>query len=114
MINFQPFGPFVLIKRWPEVEAHKSGLILPARARELPQLGRILAVGNGHRPRKRPSRRIPIELAVGDDVIMEKFVSNDYAIRIEGVDLLLVDWRTLYAVFSGGLPVDIEKLAISN
>lgn len=112
-IKFQPLGPFVLIKRWPQVETHKSGLILPAAARELPQLGRIVAVGSGHKA-KRTGRRVPIDLEVGDDVIMEKFVDNDSKIEIDNEALLLVDWRLLYAVFSGGLPIDLNDLKLGS
>ena len=107
----RPFGNRVLVKRWPEVETHESGLILPGVARELPQIGRVIAVGNGIKHRK-SGRRLPIDVAVGDDVIFEKFVKTDHAITIDGHDLLLLPYSVLYCVIVGG--VSGISIAIPN
>jgi chaperonin GroES len=90
---FKPLGDRVLVKRWPEVEIHESGLILPAAARELPQIGRVVAIGNG------PN----VDVEVGDDVIFEKFAKNDCAVTIDDVDYLLLPCFMLYAVIVGGV-----------
>jgi chaperonin GroES len=103
---FQPLGNRVLVKRWPEVEAHESGLILPAVARELPQLGRVIAVGRGRVGRK-SGRRCVVDIEVGDDVIFEKFVKTDCTIMVDGQELLLIPYELLYCVIEGGVNVEI-------
>jgi len=88
---FKPLGHRILVKRWPEVEERESGLILPAAARELPQIGRVIAVSG------------PIDVEVGDDVIFEKFVKTDYRIYIKDNEYLLLPYDALYAVIVGGV-----------
>jgi|SRR5581483_6792595 chaperonin GroES len=101
IIKFRPLGPRVLVKRWPEVEARESGLILPARARELPQIGRVLAVGPGYRNRK--TRLFsPLDIEVGDDVVFEKFVAVDHKLYLDGEEFLLIPYDQLYLVQKSG------------
>lgn len=95
----KPFGPRVLIRRWPEVEVHPSGLILPALSREKPQIGKVVAVGNGWRTES--GGRLPLDLKVGDDVVMEKFVSVDHKVMVDGEELLLVPYSQIYLVVEG-------------
>ncbi len=98
----RPLGNRVLVKRWPEIEQHQSGLILPELARELPQIGRVLAVGNGAWCRKTQTRN-QMDIAVGDDVVFEKFVKTDYRIYLDGVEYLLMPYNVLYLVIVGGV-----------
>jgi chaperonin GroES len=98
----KPHGSRLLVKRWPQVDEHESGLILPAEARELPQIGRVIAIGNGWWNRKLKIRE-PLDVAVGDDVVFEKFVKTDYRIFDDGVEYLLLPYETLYFVIVGGI-----------
>ena len=99
---FKPLGNRVLVKRWPEIEQHQSGLILPAAARELPQIGRVLAVGNGAWCKKTHSRNM-MDVYVGDDVVFEKFAKTDYRIFLDDVEYLLMPYSALYMVIVGGV-----------
>ena len=100
---FKPHGPRILVKRWPQIEAHESGLVLPAVARELPQIGRVLAVGAGHWSKKTRSFQ-PLDVAVGDDVMFEKFVKTDHRIWLpDGEEYLLLPYSVLYLVIAGGI-----------
>ena len=99
---FKPLGNRVLVKRWPEIEAHESGLILPALARELPQIGRVMAVGAGRWCKKTRSRN-RLDIAIGDDVVFEKFAKTDYCIFIKGSEFLLLSYTALYFVIVGGV-----------
>lgn len=101
-MTFRPHGARILVKRWPQVEAHESGLVLPAIARELPQIGRVLAIGPGHWVRKL-GPWAPLDIAVGDDVVFEKFVKTDHRIWLSGVEYLLLPYSVLYLVIVGGV-----------
>lgn len=99
---FKPSGARILVKRWPEVEEHETGLVLPAVARELPQIGRVLAVGAGHWSKKTRSYQ-PLDIEVGDDVVFEKFVKTDYRIWLDEGEYLLLPYTVLYLVIVGGV-----------
>lgn len=105
-IKFRPLGDRVLVKRWPQVEQHQSGLIIPGVARELPQIGRVMAVGGGRRGRKGTARP---HVNVGDDVVFEKFVKTDHRIFIDNQEYLLLPSDVLYLVIVGGVRgIDVE------
>lgn len=99
-IKFRPVGNRVLVKRWPDVEQHRSGLFLPEVARELPQIGRVLAVGRGRRGRKGTAAP---HVNVGDDVVFEKFVKTDHRIYLDNQEYLLLPSDVLYLVIVGGV-----------
>lgn len=101
-ISFKPTGPRVLVKRWPETSIHESGLVLPAVARELPQIGRVLAVGAGHWSKKTRSFE-PLDITIGDDVVFEKFVKTDHRIYLDDIEYLLLPYSVLYLVIAGGI-----------
>ena len=101
-LPLKPLGNRVLVRRWPEIEEHTSGLILPAAAREKPQIGRVLAVGSGVY-NKKSRTRCQMDVAVGDDVVFEKFVSVDHKIIVDGVEFLLLPYSVLYLRIVGGV-----------
>jgi len=94
-----PYANRILVKRWPEVDQHESGLWLPSDAREKPQLGDVYAVGFGFRCKH--GERIPIDIAIDDVVVFEKFVSNDFQVTHEGSEWLILPYSRVYAVISG-------------
>ena len=47
-----------------------SGIVLPDTAKEKPQRGRVLAVGTG---RWDDGKHIPLDVAVGDEVVFSKY-----------------------------------------
>lgn len=92
-MSLRPLGERVVVRRVRQVEVHESGLIIPASARELPQLGQVLAVGPG---KPRGDYRSSVELAPGDYVIFEKFVGGKYAALVDGEELLVLPFDSLY------------------
>jgi co-chaperonin GroES (HSP10) len=99
---FQPKGSRLLVKRWPEVEERETGLLLPAAARELPQIGRVLAKGKGWWVKK-AAQWVDMDINVGDDVVFEKFAKTDYRIYLGEDEFLLLPYSAIYLVINGGV-----------
>ncbi len=81
----QPRGDRVIVEALEEEETTSSGIVLPDTAKEKPQRGRVLAVGPG--ARSESGEIIPMEVAVGDEVIYSKYGGTEIKV---GADEVLV------------------------
>ena len=70
-----------------EEETTASGLVLPDTAKEKPQKGKVLAVGDG-RWDDEGEKRIPLDVATGDTVLYSKYGGTE--IKVDGEDLLVL------------------------
>jgi chaperonin GroES len=84
-MNLQPLGDRVIVETLDEEEVTASGIVLPDTAKEKPQRGRVLAVGPGGRDED--GKYIPIDLAVGDEIIFSKYGGTEVKV---GTDELLI------------------------
>ncbi|MBI4340561.1 MAG: co-chaperone GroES [Chloroflexi bacterium] len=84
--KFQPLGDRVVIKPSSKEEVTASGLVLPDTAKEKPQEGEIVAVGNGRVTDD--GKRIVLEVKVGDKVVYSKYAGTEF--KDEGVEYLIV------------------------
>ncbi len=83
----KPLGDRVIVERIEEdVQKSPGGIIIPDTAKEKPQKGKIIAVGDGKRDDN--GKRIALDLAVGDTVIFGKYSCSD--IKIEGQEYLIM------------------------
>jgi chaperonin GroES len=76
LVKFTPLGERLVIKPIEQEETTSSGLFLPDTAREKPQEGEIVAVGDGRMTDE--GKRIPMEVKVGDKVIYSKYAGTEY------------------------------------
>ena len=76
MVKFTPLGERLVIKPLEQEETTSAGLFLPDTAREKPQEGEIVAVGDGRMTDE--GKRIPMEVKVGDKVIYSKYAGTEY------------------------------------
>ncbi len=81
MIQLQPLHDRVVIKRIEETEKTRSGLFIPDTAKEKPQQGEVIAVGDGQILES--GKRIPLDLKVGDRVLFGKYAGTDVIIDDE-------------------------------
>jgi chaperonin GroES len=75
-----------LIKRLEEKEVVKGGIIIPDTAKEKPMEGKIVAVGAGKLDKT--GKRIPLEVKVGDRVLIGKYSGQE--IKIDDVEHLIL------------------------
>jgi chaperonin GroES len=74
--NFAPLGERVIIKPIEQEQTTRGGIVLPDTAKEKPQEGEVIAVGPGRVGDD--GKRIPMELAKGDQVVYSKFAGTEY------------------------------------
>ncbi len=86
MSKVRPLHDRIIVKRLPEEEKTKSGIIIPDTAKEKPQEGEVIAVGNGRILEN--GQKIPMEVKVGDKVIFGKYAGTE--IKIEGEEYLIM------------------------
>ena len=93
-IKIKPLADRVLVKRIDEEEEQKvGGIIIPDTAKEKPQEGEIVAVGPG---RTEDGDRIPLEVEVGDKVLIGKYSGTE--VKIEGEDYLIMREDDILAI----------------
>jgi chaperonin GroES len=84
-VNITPLHDRVLVKRTEEKETVKGGIIIPDTAKEKPQEGEVVAVGNGRREK---GELIPLDVKAGDRILFGKYSGND--IKIDDEEYLIL------------------------
>ncbi|MDR9485911.1 MULTISPECIES: co-chaperone GroES [Sediminimonas] len=83
---FKPLHDRVLVRRVESEEKTAGGLIIPDTAKEKPQEGEVVAVGDG--ARKDNGERIEMAVKTGDKVLFGKWSGTE--ITLEGEELLIM------------------------
>jgi chaperonin GroES len=86
-MKLKPLGDRVIVKAIEEEETTASGIVLPDTAKEKPQRGKVLAVGEG-RWDEDGEKRIPLDVTEGDEILYSKYGGTE--ITVEGDDLLVL------------------------
>jgi chaperonin GroES len=84
-MKLKPLGDRLLVRPVEEEETTASGIVLPDTAKEKPQKGKVLAVGDG---KLDDGKRIPLDVSEGDEVLYSKYGGTD--ITVDGEDLLVL------------------------
>ena len=85
-MNVRPLHDRLLVKRIEEKETVKGGIIIPDTAKEKPQEGQVLAVGNGKILEN--GTKVPLDVKVGDKILFGKYSGTD--IKIDGEEVLIL------------------------
>lgn len=86
-LKLKPLGDRLIVQAIDEEQTTASGLVLPDTAKEKPQKGKVLAVGDGKYDED-GDKRIPLDVAVGDEVLYSKYGGTE--IKVDGEDLLVL------------------------
>ena len=97
-MKLKPLGDRVIVKAIEEEETTASGIVLPDTAKEKPQRGKVLAVGEGKWDED-GDKRIPLDVAEGDEVLYSKYGGTD--IVVDGEDLLVLRESDVLAKVEG-------------
>ena len=73
-VQIAPLHDRVLVRRLEEKERAKGGIIIPDTAKEKPQEGEVIAVGEG---KIEKGERIPMDVKAGDRILFGKYTGND-------------------------------------
>ena len=94
-MKLKPLGDRLIVKPLDEEETTASGIVLPDTAKEKPQKGSVLAVGDG-RWDEDGEKRIPLDVSEGDTVLYYKYGGTE--VKVEGDDLLVLRESDVLAV----------------
>jgi chaperonin GroES len=88
-LNIKPLADRVLIEPSQAEEKTAGGIIIPDTAKEKPQRGKVVAVGNGKKDE-------PMTVKIGDVVLYGKYAGTE--ISIEGNDYLIMNESDIVAI----------------
>lgn len=92
--KIRPLGEKVLIRRLEAEETTRGGIVLPDTAKEKPQKGTVLAVGDGKL--LDDGTRASFQVKKGDQVLFASYAGTE--IKIEGEEYLLMDESDILAI----------------
>jgi chaperonin GroES len=85
-MKVRPLHDRLLVRRVEEKETARGGIIIPDTAKEKPQEGVVLAIGNGKVLENRT--RLALEVKVADRILFGKYSGTE--IKVDSEDLLIV------------------------
>ncbi|EPR70515.1 co-chaperone GroES [Cyclobacterium qasimii] len=88
-VNIQPLADRVLVEPAAAEEKTASGLYIPDTAKEKPQKGTVIAIGNGKKDE-------PLTVKVGDTVLYGKYAGTE--LSVEGADYLIMREADIFAI----------------
>jgi chaperonin GroES len=84
-MKIEPLGARVVIKPLEQETKTASGLFIPESAKEKPQTGQVVAVGDDE----------DIKLKVGDRILFAKYTGTEF--KLDGQDYLLMEYSDILA-----------------
>jgi chaperonin GroES len=82
----RPLHDRVLVRRLEEAESVRGGIVIPDTAKEQPQQGEVIAVGNGKL--LETGERVPLDVKPGDRILFGKYAGSD--VKIDGEEYLIL------------------------
>ena len=90
----KPLGDRIVIKVVEDTEQTSGGIFIPDSAKEKPQKGEVVAIGQGKMNEK--GEREPMDVKVGDTVLYAKYAGTD--IKMDGVEYKILSVKDALAV----------------
>ncbi len=88
-VNIKPLADRVVVEPAPAEDKTAGGIIIPDTAKEKPQMGTVVAVGEG-------TKDAPVTLKIGEKVLYGKYAVTE--LTLEGKDYLIMRESDIYAV----------------
>jgi chaperonin GroES len=93
-MKIRPLHDRVLVERIEEKEVRKGGIIIPDTAKEKPQEGKVIAVGNGKVGDD--GKKIPLDVKAGDKILFGKYSGSE--VKIEEQEYLILREEDILAI----------------
>ncbi len=93
-MKVRPLHDRILVERIEEGEQRVGGIIIPDTAKEKPQQGKVVAVGNGKV--KDDGKRVPLDVKEGDTILFGKYSGQE--IKVDGQEYLIMREDEVLAV----------------
>ena len=85
-MKIRPLHDRMLVKRVEEQETRRGGIIIPDTAKEKPQEGKVVAVGNGKVTDE--GKKISLDVKAGDRILFGKYAGTE--IKVDGVEHIIL------------------------
>ena len=99
-MNVRPLHDRIIVQRLDEGEQQIGGIIIPDSAKEKPQQGKVLAVGEGRMTDE--GKRIPLDVKPGNLILFGKYSGQE--IKLDGTEYLIVKEDEVLAVIDDAAP----------
>ena len=96
-MNIRPLYDRVVVKRIVEKEQIQGGIIIPDTAKEKPQEGEVVAVGQGKRLDS--GKVVALDVKVGDRILFGKYSGNE--IKIDGQEYQIMREDEILGILEG-------------
>jgi chaperonin GroES len=96
-MSIRPLYDRVVIRRKEEEETTAGGIVLPGSAKEKPNQGEVVAVGDG-KPLDNGETR-PLDVKVGDRVLFGKYSGTE--VKLDGKEFLVMREEDIMGVIEG-------------
>jgi chaperonin GroES len=93
-MKIRPLHDRIIVKRMEEQEVKKGGIIIPDSAKEKPQEGKVIAVGNGKVTDE--GKRIPLDVKAGDKILFGKYSGSE--VKVEDEEYLILREEDVLAI----------------
>ncbi len=93
-MKIRPLHDRLLVQRIEEKESVKGGIIIPDSAKEKPQEGKVIAVGNGKVLEN--GTKLALDVKAGDKILFGKYSGSE--IKLNGEEYLILREDEVLAV----------------
>jgi chaperonin GroES len=98
-MNIRPLYDRIVVKRIEDdTEKTAGGLFIPDSAKEKPQQGEVVSVGQGKR--NEDGKLIPLDVKAGDRILFGKYSGSD--IKVDGAEYMIMREDEVLGVLEGG------------
>jgi chaperonin GroES len=95
--NIRPLNDRIIVRRVEEQEQMRGGLYIPDTAREKPQEGEVIAVGQGKLLEN--GTRVQMDVKAGDRVLFGKYAGTE--IKLDGDEYLILREDDILGIIEG-------------
>jgi chaperonin GroES len=93
-MKIRPLHDRILVERLEEKEVKKGGIIIPDTAKEKPQEGRVIAVGNGKV--SDDGKKISLDVKTGDKILFGKYSGSE--VKLDDKEYLIMREEDVLAI----------------
>ena len=93
-MKIRPLHDRILVKREEEKDVKKGGIIIPDTAKEKPQEGKVIAVGNGRVTEE--GKKIPLDVKAHDRILFGKYSGSE--VKVDDQEYLIMKEDDVLAI----------------
>ena len=93
-MKIRPLHDRLVVERLEEKEVKKGGIIIPDTAKEEPQEGKVIAVGNGKVTDE--GKKIPLDVKAGDKILFGKYSGSE--VKLDDKEYLIMREEDVLAI----------------